>query len=129
MRKFSIEENLKAKLEKLFKKDTVTYYALMRKMDEILNSNEINHYKNLRRPLQHLKRVHRDGAGYTALRAGMNARHRHENFSNEPYRPLRERWLFEKSDIIGPFVLTFKYVEAEDNVIFYDFDHHDRIYL
>jgi len=28
----------------------------------------------------------------------------------------------------GPFVLTFKYIESEDKVLFYDFDHHDNIY-
>lgn len=55
-------------------------------MREILNSANINHYKNLRTPLQHLKRVH----------------------------------------IRKSFVLTFG-VE-NDVVVFYDFDHHDRIY-
>lgn len=89
MRKFSIEEKLKAKLIKLSKKDKVTYEILMKKIDEILNCADVNHYKNLRKPIQHLKRVH----------------------------------------IHGPFVMTFKYLESENKILFYDFDHHDNIYL
>jgi len=88
MRKFSIEENLKRILKKLFKKDRVAYNIIMNKIQEILICEDVNHYKNLRNPLKHLKRVH----------------------------------------IRGPFVLTFKYIESDDKVIFYDFDHHDNIY-
>ncbi|MEK6892230.1 MAG: addiction module toxin RelE [Nanoarchaeota archaeon] len=88
MREFSIEENLKKTLVKLSSRDKETYNALMSKMDEVLTCDDVNHYKNLRKPLQHLKRVH----------------------------------------VKGPFVLTFKYLESEDKVLFYDFDHHDNIY-
>ena len=88
MRDFSIEEDLDKTLGKLFKKDRETYKAVMSKIDEILKSEDVNHYKNLRSPLQHLKRVH----------------------------------------IRSSFVLTFRYIEAEDKVVFYDFDHHDNIY-
>lgn len=88
MREFFIEENLKKTLAKLFKKDRTTYEVLMNKINDILTCEGVNHYKNLRKPLQHLKRVH----------------------------------------INGPFVLTFKYQEEEDKVVFYDFDHHDYIY-
>jgi len=88
MREFSIEEGLKKTLKKLHKKDKDTYEAIMGKIDEIITCKDVNHYKNLRSPLQHLKRVH----------------------------------------IKGSFVLTFKYIESEDKVIFYDFDHHDNIY-
>lgn len=89
MRKFSIEASLQKTLTKLFKKDRQTYDILMRKMEEILTCLDVSHYKNLRKPLQHLKRVH----------------------------------------IRGPFVLTFKYMENEDKIVFYDFDHHDNIYM
>lgn len=88
MREFSVEENLQRTLKKLFKKDKATYNALMSKMQEILTCGDVNHYKNLRKPLQHLKRVH----------------------------------------VKGAFVLTFKYAESEDKVVFYDVDHHDHIY-
>ena len=82
MHELSIEPGLQKTLTKLFKKDKSTYEALMSKIKEIIHCEDVNHYKNLRNPLQHLKRVH----------------------------------------IKGPFVLTFKYLEAEDKVIFYDFD-------
>ena len=88
MRDFSIEEDLDKTLGNLFKKDRETYKAVMSKIDEILKSEDVNHYKNLRSPLQHLKRVR----------------------------------------IRSSFVLTFRYIEAEDKVVFYDFDHHDNIY-
>ncbi len=58
MRKFSIEDNLKKTLKQLLKKDKVMYNALWNKMEEILTSNDVNHYKNLRKPLQDFKRVH-----------------------------------------------------------------------
>lgn len=60
----------------------------MGKINEIATCDDVNHYKNLRNPLQHLKRVH----------------------------------------IMSSFVLTFRYIESEDKIIFYDFDHHDNIY-
>jgi len=88
MREFSIEEGLQKILKKLLKKDRETYKAIMGKINDILTCDDVNHYKNLRNPLQHLKRVH----------------------------------------ITGSFVLTFRYIESEDKVIFYDFDHHDNIY-
>ena len=88
MREFSIEDNLKKILKKLSKKDKATYISLMNKMDEVLTCEDVNHFKNLRTPLQYLKRVH----------------------------------------IKGPFILTFKYIESEDKVVFYDFDYHDNIY-
>lgn len=89
MREFSIEDELKKKIEKIFKKDRTTYESLMSKIEEVLNCPDVHHYKNLRRPLNHLKRVH----------------------------------------INGPFVLTFRYDEKEDRIVFYEMDHHDRIYL
>ena len=88
MRKFSVEEKLRKTMGKLSKKDSSMFNDLLEKIDEILKCEDINHYKNLRKPLQHLKRVH----------------------------------------IKGSFVLTFRYIEGEDKVVFYDFDHHDKIY-
>lgn len=58
MRKYSVEDNLSKRLKKLFRKDKVLYYVLMNKMDEILNVEDVAHYKNLRSPLQDFKRVH-----------------------------------------------------------------------
>ncbi len=58
MRDFSIEDNLEKELKKLSKKDRVLYEAVMRKIEEILSCSDVNHYKNLRSPLQRYKRVH-----------------------------------------------------------------------
>lgn len=62
MRKFSVEEKLKKTMHKLSKKDQSMFNALMGKIEEILTCESINHYKNLRKPLQHLKRVHIRGS-------------------------------------------------------------------
>jgi len=58
MRKFSIEIGLKKTLIKLLKKDKVTYEILMKKIEEIIFTNDMAHYKNLKAPLQDFKRVH-----------------------------------------------------------------------
>ena len=88
MRTQEIKPSLTKILGKLAKKDKWSYEQILKKIEEIMNSKDVNHYKNLRKPLQHLKRVH----------------------------------------IKGSFVLTFRYIESEDKAVFYDFDHHDRIY-
>lgn len=62
MREFSVEYNLRKKISKLHIKDKVTYNALMNKIQEILNCKDVNHYKNLKRPLQDFKRVHIKGS-------------------------------------------------------------------
>ena len=62
MREFSIETNLKKKIAKISKKDKVMYSALMNKMNEILTCEDVNHYKNLKRPLEDFKRVHIKGS-------------------------------------------------------------------
>ena len=54
---YEIKPSLKIILKKLFKKDKTTYERVMKKIDEISKSRDIEHYKNLKKPLQHLKRV------------------------------------------------------------------------
>ena len=44
-------------LKKLFKKDKITYERIMKKIQEIINSEDIEHYKNLRHDLKNFKRV------------------------------------------------------------------------
>ena len=58
MHEFLIEDNLKKKLKKLFKKDRKLYDSVFSKMNEIINCSNLDHYKNLRKPMQHFKRVH-----------------------------------------------------------------------
>jgi len=88
MREFEIEEKLHKILKKLFKKDRLKYEIIWKKINEILTIPDVEHYKNLRAPLQDFKRVHIDKS----------------------------------------FVLIFKYDKSIDEVRFYDFDHHDKIY-
>jgi YafQ family addiction module toxin component len=58
MRKFEISDKLKKDLVKISKKDPNKYHFFMKKLKEIISTKNINHYKNLRKPLSHLKRVH-----------------------------------------------------------------------
>jgi len=89
MRKFDVEKNLHNVLKKLFKKDNKRYKIIWNKISEIINAENIEHYKNLKYPLNDFKRVHIDKS----------------------------------------FVLVFKYDKFSDKIIFYDFDHHDKIYF
>lgn len=61
MRKFSIEDSLKKTISKLSKRDKSMYEALMGKISEVLSCPDVNHYKNLRKPLEDYKRVHIKG--------------------------------------------------------------------
>ena len=60
MHNFYIEDKLRKKLSIIFKKDPKRYTIFMKKIEEIINSNDIDRYKNLRKPLQDFKRVHID---------------------------------------------------------------------
>lgn len=55
---YEIKPHLQKIIKKLYKKDRFTYERLLKKIDEVSKSKNIDHYKNLRYPLQHLKRVH-----------------------------------------------------------------------
>ena len=60
MLNYQIDSKLLKELRKIEKKDKKSYINIMSKIQEIINSNEetILNYKNLKKPLQHLKRVH-----------------------------------------------------------------------
>ena len=60
MRKFGIEEKLHQILKKLFKKDKKRYEIVWKKINEIINSSDIEHYKNLKFPMNEFKRVRID---------------------------------------------------------------------
>ncbi len=55
---YEIHPDLDKILLKLSKKDKIQYEQILKKIDEVINSLDINHYKNLRNPLQSYKRVH-----------------------------------------------------------------------
>ena len=58
MREFEIKPRLYRKLVKLSKKDKKTYNAVIKKINEIINSYNPEHYKNLRYDMKDSKRVH-----------------------------------------------------------------------
>ncbi|MDO8656645.1 MAG: addiction module toxin RelE [Nanoarchaeota archaeon] len=62
MFEFDLSDELKLILRKLSKKDPKRVEIINKKIKEIINSNHqnIDHYKNLRHDMKHLKRVHID---------------------------------------------------------------------
>ncbi len=58
MREFEIKPELEKKLIKLAKKNKSRYEAVMKKIEEIITSRDIEHYKNLRYDMKDSKRVH-----------------------------------------------------------------------
>ena len=56
--KYEIHPYLDKILSKLSKKDKAQFEKVLKKIDEIIHSGNIDHYKNLRKPLQDYKRVH-----------------------------------------------------------------------
>ena len=53
-----IKPHLKKILEKLSKKDKSTYEQILKKINEIIKSGSIDHYKNLKHDMKDCKRVH-----------------------------------------------------------------------
>jgi len=58
MRNFRTSKNFDKILKKLSKKDKQSYKNLLTKMNEILSSESLEHYKNLKYNLKDFKRVH-----------------------------------------------------------------------
>lgn len=58
MYNFLISENLVEKLKKLSKKAKLLHEQVIKKINEIVSSSDIEHYKNLRYNLKDSKRVH-----------------------------------------------------------------------
>lgn len=58
MYNYEVKPNLKRILDKLYKKDKRQYEAILKKIQEIINSGDVEHYKNLRYDLSEFKRVH-----------------------------------------------------------------------
>jgi len=55
---FDVSENLERILKKLSKKDKDLYNQILKKIDEIINSEDVKHYKNLRYNMKDSKRAH-----------------------------------------------------------------------
>ena len=58
MYNYEISEKLQKIMLKLSKKDKSLYEQLKNKINEIMNSNNVEHYKNLKNRLKEFKRVH-----------------------------------------------------------------------
>ena len=86
MYSYVLKKSVEGIFFKLAKKNSKQLEIIEKKINEVIQNP--HHYKNLRKPLQYLKRVHIDKS----------------------------------------FVLVFSVDEIEKQVIFEDFDHHDRIY-
>jgi YafQ family addiction module toxin component len=55
---FDVSENLEKILNKLSKKDKDLYNQILKKIDEVIHSEDVEHYKNLRYNMQDSKRAH-----------------------------------------------------------------------
>jgi YafQ family addiction module toxin component len=55
---YKTSKNLDIILERLLRKDKNLYEQLIKKINEIINSYDVEHYKNLREDLKDFKRVH-----------------------------------------------------------------------
>ena len=58
MYNFDVSENLEKILNKLSKKDKDLYNQILKKIDEVIHSETIGHYKNLRYNMKDSRRVH-----------------------------------------------------------------------
>ena len=58
MYNFDVSENLEKILNKLSKKDKDLYNQILKKIDEVIHSEDVEHYKNLRYNMNDSKRVH-----------------------------------------------------------------------
>jgi mRNA interferase RelE/StbE len=58
MYSYEIKPFLQKILNKLSKKDKNLYEQVLKKIEEIINSYDVGHYKNLRYNLKEFKRVH-----------------------------------------------------------------------
>ncbi|MBU2476034.1 addiction module toxin RelE [Candidatus Micrarchaeota archaeon] len=62
MHEFEVSQKLQKILKKLSKKDGIRFEIVMKKINEICSSEDIEHYKNLSYVLSEFKRVHIDSS-------------------------------------------------------------------
>ena len=58
MYNFQVSEHLLKILKKLSKNDKELYNQVLKKIDEVIHSEDVEHYKNLRYKMKYSKRVH-----------------------------------------------------------------------
>ena len=55
---YDITPSLQKKLNKLYQKDKISYLQVLKKIEEVISSGDIEHYKNLQYSMKDKKRVH-----------------------------------------------------------------------
>lgn len=60
MYEYEISDELRKLLNKLSKKDKTRYEAMLKKIEQIIHAEDLDHYKNLTGSMKHYKRVHID---------------------------------------------------------------------
>jgi len=58
MYNFIVSDNLRRNLNRISKKDKILFDKILKKINEIINSDDIDHYKNLKYDFKDSKRVH-----------------------------------------------------------------------
>ncbi len=58
MYNFQVSEHLQKILKKISKKDNDLYNQVLKKIDEVIHSENVEHYKSLRHNMKDSKRVH-----------------------------------------------------------------------
>jgi len=58
MHSYEIIPSLQKILKKLSKRDRTLYESVLKKIEEIIHSVDVDHYKNLRHNMKDMKRVH-----------------------------------------------------------------------
>ena len=58
MHNWKISEHLQEIMKKLSKKDRSIYEQILKKIDEIINCENVEHYKNLKYNMKDSKRIH-----------------------------------------------------------------------
>lgn len=128
MYEFEIKYKLEKKLIKIFKKDSSTYEKIIKKIEEIVNSKDVNHYKNLRNNMKDLTKYeeyfkrNNSRTNHIKLNAPLN-----KNLKSDLIKNMQFCLTVESKRVhIGSFVLIFSY--KDNKVCFEDFNHHDNIY-
>ncbi|MBI3027321.1 hypothetical protein HYY70_04345 [Candidatus Woesearchaeota archaeon] len=55
---YEILPSLQKKLNKLSKRDSTLYWQVFNKIEEVISSANVEHYKNLRHDMKDKKRIH-----------------------------------------------------------------------
>jgi YafQ family addiction module toxin component len=75
MYSYELRNSLEKIFFKLAKKNPSQLKSISKKIKEITSCKNINHYKNLRKPLSHLKRVHIDTSFVLVFSVNISAKH------------------------------------------------------